>query len=173
MANFRDFFRTRRTIIFIAAVFFLSSAAASFYFSQHYRIAVDTQLVPCIDARMLLIEIDNKTPKVGELFAFSAPESAEPVYQRGTLMAKWIVAGPGDIVRITSGEKILVNGHQVAHGMPHLSMLSPKERERFYGMRRLGADEWWMMGEAQTSFDSRYWGPIKTHQFIGRAHVIY
>ena len=173
MTNLKDFFRTRRTIIFLAAVLFLFSPPPFFFFSQLHPIVVGTLLVSSLFATMLLIEIDNKTPKVEKLFAFSAPESTEPVYQRGTLMAKWIVARPGDIVRITSWEKTLVNGHQVAPGMPHLSMLSPKERERFYGMRRLGADEWWMMGEAQTSFDSRYWGPIKTHQFIGRAHVIY
>lgn len=159
-------------VLWVVIVFALAVAIAR-YFSAHYRIAIDTQLVPCLDARVLLIDLDDRKPVIGAIFAFTAPESASPVYPRGTLMAKRVMAGPGDTVSVTAGGKILVNGTEIARGMPHLSLLSLQERDRFYGQRLLKDGEWWMVGESATSFDSRYWGPLKEEQVVGRAHVIY
>ena len=82
---------------------------------------------------------------------------------------KWVIL----TVSVTAGGKILVNGTEIARGMPHLSLLSLQERDRFYGQRLLKDGEWWMVGESATSLDSRYWGPLKEEQVVGRAHVIY
>lgn len=163
----------RKAYVLLAVGVFALAVLLTHAFAAHYRIAIDTQLVPCLDARVLLIELDDRKPAIGAIFAFEAPEAAAPVYPAGTLMAKRVAAGPGDTVSVTVGGKILVNDTEVARGMPHLSMLSPQERSRFVGQRRLKEGEWWMVGESTTSFDSRYWGPLDEKLVVGRAHVIY
>ena len=169
----KTWWAARKAYVFLAVGVFVLAALLTHAFAAHYRIAIDTQLVPCLDARVLLIELDDRKPVIDEIFAFKAPEAAAPVYPAGTLMAKRVAAGPGDTVSVTAEGKILVNGTEVARGMAHLSFLSPQERSRFVGQRRLKEGEWWMVGESATSFDSRYWGPLNVQHVVGRVHVIY
>lgn len=141
-------------------------------FESRYRIRFDPQVMSCIDAEFLLVDLKDRTPRVGEVFAYRA-KNVSPVYEEGTEMAKYIAAGPGDRIEITRNFRLLVNGEERARGLPHLSGIPTEEiRRRFCGERVLKADEYWMLGTAFRSFDSRYWGPIRSSQIIGRAYVI-
>lgn len=142
-------------------------------FGQRYEIRYDPQVMSCIDAEILLIDTKDKSPRVGEVFAYRS-KNAMPVYADGTHMAKYIAAGPGDRVEITEDLRILVNGKQWAQGLPHLSGMSIEEiRSKFCGVRTLGEDEYWMLGTSPRSFDSRYWGSISSAQLLGRAYTIF
>lgn len=143
------------------------------WFERHYRLAIDVQKVPCIDARVLLIDIDDTTAEVGALMAFRASVATEPLVKRGTLMAKRIVAAPGDTVRITRQEVILVNGKFAGVGLPHLKGVDWEKQSQFFGSRTLTANEWWVLGDHPKSFDSRYWGSIGREQMVGRAYVLF
>lgn len=143
------------------------------WFERHYRLAIDVQKVPCMDARVLLIDIDDTTPEVGALMAFRASVATEPLVKRGTLMAKRIVAAPGDTVRITRQEVILVNGKFAGVGLPHLKGVDWEKQAQFFGSRMLKDNQWWVLGEHPKSFDSRYWGSIGREQMVGRAYVLF
>lgn len=142
-------------------------------FGQRYEIRYDPQVMSCIDAEILLVDTKDRSPRVGEVFAYRS-KNAMPVYADGTHMAKYIAAGPGDRVEITDDLRILVNGKQWAQGFPHLKGMSIKEiRSKFCGARTLGEDEYWMLGTSPKSFDSRYWGSISSTQLLGRAYTIF
>ena len=148
-------------------------AAAGHLFAERWQIRFDPQTTSCIDAEFLLVDTKDRTPEVGGIFAYRA-KNAEPVYPDGTEMAKYVAAGPGDRVEITRDFRLLVNGEERARGLPHLSGLPDAEiRRRFCGVRILGEDEYWMLGTSFRSFDSRYWGPVRSSQIVGRAYVIF
>ena len=126
------------------------------WFTHNWRIAIDPQAETCIDARILLIDLNDRKPVKGALYAFYSPAAASPVYKAGTRMIKRAVGGPGDVVQIDLAETITVNGHLVGKGFFHLKTDDPAVRRRFYGERVVASGRWWMMGDAPSSFDSRY-----------------
>lgn len=142
-------------------------------FQSRFSVAIDTQLTPCVDARVMLVDHKKPFPKKGALMAFYASEATEPVYPKGTFMAKYVVAGPGDTVQVTPEDSIRVNGREVAKGLPHIYALPMAQKKRFYGQRVLKENEYWMLGTHEMSFDSRYWGSVTTEQFVGRALVLW
>ena len=143
------------------------------WFTRNWRIAIDPQAETCIDARILLIDLNDRKPVKGALYAFYSPAAASPVYKAGTRMIKRAVGGPGDVVQIDSAETITVNGHLVGKGFFHLKTDDPAVRRRFYGERVVASDRWWMMGDAPSSFDSRYWGSLPEENIYGRAYVLF
>ena len=141
-------------------------------FAERWQIRFDPQVFSCINVEFLLVDTKDREPRVGEIFAYRS-KNAAPIYPDGTEMAKYVAAGPGDRVEITSDFRVLVNGVERARGLPHTGDM-PLEavRKRFCGARVLGDDEYWMLGTSFRSFDSRYWGPIRSEQIVGRAYVI-
>lgn len=147
--------------------------AAGWLFAQRFEIRFDPQVSSCIHAEFLLVDTQDRAPQRGEIFAFRSKGTA-PVYADGTEMAKIVAAGPGDTVEVTPDFRVLVNGKECSRGLPHLSGMPTDEvRKRFCGLRVLGADEFWMTGTSPRSFDSRYWGPVRSEQMIGRAYVLW
>ncbi len=81
----------------------------------------------------------------------------------GDRFLKRIAAGAGAFV-CASGERFTVNGNVYArqhldrwgHALPHWD-----------GCRRLGRNEWVLLGDTPDSFDSRYWGPVRQNLIEG------
>lgn len=119
-----------------------------------------------------MIDHLDRTPRRGRVFAYRAMQ-AEPIYANGTLMAKVLVAGPGDTVEVTPDFRVLVNEKTFARGLPHLKFADELTVKQFVGKRVLKADQYWMLGTLPMSFDSRYWGPIHADQIVGRAYVLF
>lgn len=141
-------------------------------FAQRYSIGINPQVMGCIPGRVFLVDHRDRSPQCGQIFAYRSGQAA-PVYADGTLMAKYLAAGPGDTVEVTEDFRILVNDHLFARGLPHLKGLDPKALKAFVGRRVLAADQYWMLGTLPMSFDSRYWGPIHGDQIVGRAYVLF
>ena len=144
-----------------------------YFFIGNYRIAIDPQEDTCIDARVLLIDLNDRDIKKGALYAFTSPSSASPVYKTGTRMIKRAVGAPGDTIFIHPNELITVNGQPVGHGFAHLGSAVFEVKKKFMGVRIVPEGHWWMMGDRQMSFDSRYWGSLPQENIYGRAYVLF
>jgi type IV secretory pathway protease TraF len=111
-----------------------------------------------------------RAPAVGQMATFMAPPAAAGYvaqhlrYLHDTPILKQLAAGPGSFVCTTSGRLMIDGGKdapifaQDRRGarLPHWS-----------GCRRLGGGEWFAYsGRAPNSFDSRYYGPLRTDQLI-------
>ena len=145
---------------------------AGWLFAMRFSIGINPQILGCIPGRVLLVDHWDRMPRRGRIYAYRTKQ-AEPVYPNGTLMAKFLVAGPGDTVAVTDDFRILVNDQVVARGLPHLKDLSSEALKSFIGSRVLMADQYWMLGTLPMSFDSRYWGAIHGDQIVGRAYVLF
>lgn len=109
-------------------------------------------------------------PTVGRLVTFMAPALASPyvdrhlTYLRTTPVLKALAAGPGNLVCTRSG-RLVIDGQDKAPVMAK----DPRgvQLPRWNGCRRLGAGEWFAYSNrVPNSFDSRYYGPIRTDQVI-------
>lgn len=168
----KEWLCSRREVFTAAAVTAGALTGTGWLFTRRWTLGYDPQLVNCLHCRLLLIDHWNKVPEErGEIFAYRARQSA-PVYPVGTLMAKHVSAFPGDTVTVDERERVLVNGRVIAMGLPHLRRMDPRIQRQFFGTKTLGPDEYWMMGDAFMSFDSRYWGAIRRDQLVGRAYVV-
>ena len=153
------------------------------WFKANYRIGLDFQHEKCLPGYSLfLVELTktNLDLQKNEVYAFRS-QGLSPIFEDGTLMAKRFMAGPGDQVAVTvetrmvNGEKtyvgfadILVNDEVIRQGLVYAERLN-KDPEQFAGATILGQDEYWFLGDSPWSFDSRYWGPVRKSQVVGRA----
>lgn len=165
--RFRAFLRplitstSRQRLHWVMGVVLFSSLFAMGFadFYSHYTIAWDRQAQRCLNVRFLLVDRRETTPERNVIIAYLSQQAA-PIIQNGTLMGKVVRGMPGDTVEILKDERILINGQEVARGMPHLYGINAVDQGRFFGRRVLGENEYWVMGMHRLSFDSRYWGPI-------------
>ncbi len=170
LLNASAYDRTRWLILVI--VFSACCFAAEYFLYLNFRLGIDTQTYRCLDEWVYVIDIRSRRPELNKTFAIEA-RGAEPVIRDGTLMAKIIRGMPGDTVTINDREEIFVNGHLIGKGLDHLHGLNPKQMSKFFGSRKLAADEYWVMGTRFRSFDSRYYGPVKLSQIKGRAYALF
>ncbi|WP_443743381.1 S26 family signal peptidase [Sutterella sp.] len=158
--------------LFLSLVCSACAVCAEVYFYHHYRIAWDRQVLRCIDARFLLVDLKDKAVVRDRLYAYKS-EQAAPIIKNGTLVGKYLRGMPGDTVEVRHDDTVWINGRKIAEGMPHLRGMSEAQRTKFYGSRVLGEDEYWMMGTKYLSFDSRYWGPIHRSQIVARSYALF
>lgn len=146
------------------------------------------------DAKIPLTDISVARladPVRGDVVTFSSPID-------GTRLIKRIVAVPGDVVRMRD-EVLFVNGEaaqytelaaatevmgdvqlpairateRIAGSRRTVQFLPPTAARRSFGPVRLGADEYFMLGDNRdNSEDSRFIGPVQRSLLIGRAHHI-
>ena len=109
-------------------------------------------------------------PAIGRLVTFMAPAPASSyvdrhlTYLRTTPVLKALAAGPGSLVCTRHGQ-LVIDGQVKA---PVMAM-DPRgvQLPRWNDCRRLGAGEWFAYSNrVPNSFDSRYYGPIRTDQVI-------
>lgn len=150
----------------VCAVF----AVIALFFTR-FHIGIDGQDDRCFPDYFSFLVDRGDTELVRGNFYQLQSRGLEPVHQDGTGLLKQLVGMPGDKVEIDHLENIIIEGKVVARGLPHAEKLG-KEPSMFMGKKTLGPDEYWFAGEAESSFDSRYWGSAKHDQIIGRARPL-
>jgi len=109
--------------------------------------------------------------KPGRLVAFETDDRMSPWYAPGTIFIKQVVAMPGDRVTVDT-RGVEVNGH-LQKGTQLLPERLSKTLDDFARTEILGVREYWVLGTAPDSFDSRYWGPIHGSQVVGMATAVF
>lgn len=151
------------------AVVFLLIAGFWHWFMAHYTVHIDPQANPSMGARIWLVSHQaGYRPEPGAIAAFRARD-AGPYFDDGVMMAKRVVAGPGDwvgrlgdaVVHARPGEP----GRVLAH-LHHPSRVEP-------GVVNLPEGAWWVLGATESSWDSRYWGAVELDQWVGPAYPIF
>ena len=142
------------------------------WFYSNFSIAWDRQTMRCLDVRFLLVDKRDQRPERDAIVTYISRQAA-PIIKNGTVVGKYLRGMPGDTVEIRPDETILINGVEVAKGMPHLAGIAQADKAKFFGRRVLSNNEYWVMGTEPMSFDSRYWGPIHREQILGKAYALF
>lgn len=154
------------------ALFIILACVAIYSFFNRYSIGLDPQQVKCIPGiSFYLIDKKDKSVVKGETYAFYA-KGLEPIYPDDTKMVKFVRGVAGDTVSITNNQVIHINNEDYGFGF-WLSERLGKTPEDFIGKGTIPAEQYWMMGTSDLSFDSRYWGTIHEDQIIGRAYPLF
>ncbi|MTJ94349.1 MAG: hypothetical protein F8N36_16035 [Desulfovibrio sp.] len=155
-----------------SALGILAIALALSYFKAHYFIGIMTQTARCIDnATVFLVVKDDKTPVRGATMAF-ASRGLSPIVEDDQVIVKFMDGLPGDQVNV-GVRHTSINGTEIVGDLSAVADNLGVAPERFVRQQTLGQDEYWMQGRTAKSFDSRFWGPIKTEQIIGRAYILF
>ncbi|MBE1529839.1 conjugative transfer signal peptidase TraF [Sphingopyxis sp. OAS728] len=118
----------------------------------------------------------GRRPQAGELALIDPPERvaallAERGYlPRGVPLLKRVAASDGALV-CRSGSFVTVDGRGAARA--HARDRSGRPLPRWLGCRRLQRGEYFVLGAAPGSFDSRYFGPLPAAAVIGTAHPLF
>lgn len=156
-----------RPFLIKASILTIVLAIGFDYIAGRYRLGLDWQVERCLpDTRAVLIDLWSPVPERGELIAFRG-RGLEPLFADGTHMVKILAGLPGDHVIITR-EKTTINGIKIAEGLHLASRLGqePKDFERSF---TVPDGQYFGVGKAPISFDSRYFGLISEDQVLGKA----
>ena len=142
------------------------------YLGTRFHLAIDDQVDKCLPPyRVFLVDRHDRAVHRGELYAFFAGDRMAPFFAPERIVIKRVVGGPGD--RVTVGEAATrVNGETVGEGLALAGTLG-QPKAHYARALEVPQDALWIMGATGDSFDSRYWGPLPTHQVIGRAYALY
>jgi conjugal transfer pilin signal peptidase TrbI len=159
--------------------------------SDHYQIAIpaEGQTESCLKYSYFLIDLDEKSPKVGDFVSFKIKGIADQFkevpeiqnhkkFKDGVNYIKVYAAGPGD--RVTISDKNVSIEHKESgridiYGSLDQSIVKILKRktEDFIRTFVVPEGEMFMLGTEPGTFDSRYWGTIKQEQVIGKAYGLY
>ena len=97
-----------------------------------------------------------------------------PPFPDGTRFSLFLAGLPGDHVEVTRDERILINGKEAGRGLSRLRLRGQNRPiDDFVFSGRLPEKKYYVLGDTEYSFDSRYWGPIDESQIIGRTRALY
>ena len=118
-----------------------------------------------------LYRVASGVPKLGALVLVCTPDSVKILADErhylpsNVPLVKHIAAVSGDVV-CSSNWTVFINGKKAVHQLK--SDRTGRSLTRWSGCRRLGQDEYFLLGSAPDSFDSGYFGPVKNVRVIGR-----
>jgi conjugal transfer pilin signal peptidase TrbI len=163
--------RVQRFLV-LAPAGLLLVLGAMLYGGSRYRVAINDQEAKCLPPyKVFLVDRHDRLVERGSLYAFFAGERMAPFFHLETIVVKRVVGGPGDHVTVTPAVT-RVNGETVGEGLDLAHTLGQPEG-RYVRELDLAPDHLWFMGATRDSFDSRYWGPLPSHQIIGRAYALF
>lgn len=142
------------------------------FFTARFRIGIDDQKVPCLGHHVYFIDLKRveAKPVKGEAYSFVIrlrPLAGKDKRSQEFTWAKRLAAVEGDTIEITKDGNFLVNGTVVRDSLPLAAKLG-KEPEYFSRRQVLKKGELYFLGDTETSYDSRYWGPVKVTQLRGK-----
>ena len=155
-----------------ASIIVVLLTVLSAFLVTHYRIGIDDQKVPCLGHHVYFIDLKRveAKPVKGEAYSFVIrlrPLAGKDKRSQEFTWAKRLAAVEGDTIEITKDGKFLVNGKVQRDSLPLASKLG-KEPEDFARREVLKKGELYFLGDTETSYDSRYWGPVKVTQLRGK-----
>ncbi len=143
---------------------------AMWLFSLRFTIGIDPQQATSIvGTRYFLIDHSDTNLIRGKLYAFRSP-NLNPFYSENTRFIKYLVAVPGDHIKVDTNNQIWINGLSTPFmGLPYAQSKLGQDESKFQGEITLKDNQYWFLGDYNRSFDSRYWGSIGNDRIIGRA----
>ena len=93
-----------------------------------------------------------------------------PYWDYGTVFAKRFVGCPGDTLR-TDGATFYINGEKTAVASGYDSDGAAVSSFRFDGV--IPASSYFVLGDGERSYDSRYWGFVRKSWIVGRAFPLF
>lgn len=147
---------------------------AMLFFEARYRIGIDTQKHPCVDAHVFLWDMYDRKLEKGNLYVFETAvrQIRPPFSMKKQFWMKRLAATGGDHVSIDEKGVLRINGEVTRTSLPLLRFNQGKSEDYAFN-RILGEDELFFLGDTPDSYDSRYWGTVPRASIRGRGYSIF
>ena len=166
-----------------AALVLVPLYVAGHFAAQRYSIGIDPQAeVSVLTAdgmapRLMLIDKQDHDIERGDIVSLRMNRRAQELWQRTGItmraagLNKRVAGVAGDHV-VVNVQGVFINGQQRARGLAltHTLRAHPSVFERELIVRE---GEYFLLGDVDSSFDSRYWGTARDDDLIGTATVLY
>jgi len=159
--------------IFIKQITIASVMIFSFFFYlvDRYYIAFDQQEMPCLFSTVFLVDTWATAEDFsrGDLMAYDY-HMANTLIPKGTILVKRVASLPNE--RLSFNAKSVSVGDKeyfadISSELERLKVDMPKQVNF-----KTGPGEFFLVGETQYSYDSRYWGSAKKNNIVGKAYAI-
>jgi len=143
------------------------------YFSARYKIGIAyNSTLPCINAKLVIIDKWDTDVPVGSLATFRMNKENE-FFPKGIMWTKVVAAKQGMEVDVQF-DKVIVDGKKEYNiGFEHLLKHTSQTESDVIRKLTVTENNYFMVGETITSYDSRYWGEVDQKDIIGKAYVVF
>lgn len=142
------------------------------YAHSRYVIASNSSSSNCLKATYFIVDTWDKDVKAGDLAAFTM-NVENRLYPVGRKWIKQVVATEGMTVNVTTDVTTISNGRVIHNNMDHTMAYLKISADDIKHKTELDDGELFMMGDTRTTYDSRYWGPIKQEDVLGKAYALF
>jgi conjugal transfer pilin signal peptidase TrbI len=148
----------------------LVMACGAAYALARYDFGEDSQENRCLHPyKLFAIDRWDKDLAPGDYVAFHAAGMG-PFFADGEVVIKQVVAVAGDEIEVKDGQ-VFINGVFKYGGFQEAG-LKGRPLESFNRKRVLQDGEYFVYAWHSLSYDSRYWGTVKSHQIVGETHAL-
>lgn len=169
------FFRHRQkaipTLVAVAfSLFFIQS-------SNNYSIGKGGASATCLHARVFLIDHADTSLHYDQLLAFIQTKSLTFMPESvGETWIKILIGKPGDTVVVTLDQVTVTrtDGTTATYSLNARRVIASLDwQEAVEREWVLGDGELFVMGETESSFDSRFWGPTQIANIQGTSYALF
>lgn len=140
------------------------------YLAARFIVGHDPQGQRSLKETLYVVDRHAEEFARGEYAAFRAGR-LHPEADPDRIFVKRIEAVAGDRVRVADGE-VFVRGQRMG-SVERGAEVFGAEPGTYARDLTLAADQYWMMGSNDRSFDSRYFGPVADSHLVGKVYPIY
>lgn len=139
--------------------------------SEQYLFAWDNGAFACLPYRTFVIDRLDHRVEPGNLVSFRTFGMSAEI-RPDAIFTKLVAGGPGDRVRIDEAG-VFVNEAMIGPVFGDVAQRLGRSVESFYGEYVLEPGEFFLVGTEDSSFDSRFYGPVPKSQFVGQTYGVW
>ncbi|MGI2205202.1 S26 family signal peptidase [Shewanella oncorhynchi] len=144
-------------------------ATAMTWFSHSYKLILVLNSDKCLPGSVFVVDTQQKKVNSGELVMFKSPQT--DILPAGINIIKLVAGVEGD--RVDIGRFSVTNkNHKFPAPIDSAANALNIDVQKLIGTRTVENGGIFVLGTEPGSYDSRFFGSIKTQQVIGRAYLI-
>lgn len=163
-----NFIRKERPIL----VVFLLVTLFFTLFASRYTFGLNSAKSNCLYTGFFLVDTWDKDITHGDLAAFYMNKENK-FYPVGMQWVKRVAAKGGDHVVTHKDQTIINNTKVIEHSLDYVLLYGGFTMADVIPEITIPENEYFLMGETPTTFDSRFWGTVKQEEIIGKAYAIF